>query len=533
MAETFESLREQGNRKFRQENYTGSLICYTRCIDLQPSAFALYCNRAAALIKLDSMDEAEDDLRKSLIINPEYVPSLLRLGFLMLYKGNVVESLKNYVQAVRVSSRHPHQLDRFKSRLKEAVRLTESRARQQGYSQDYIDGIIADDVRITLDGYSSIRHETGGNSDIPAVYRSVNPTTSFAEDGNTQGRNIAGNGAGIAAEFPLFQQTTTGGNENGANANPRIVQGPNGFSASFTVGPNQANGLMGLISRITGQPLDNNADQPNHPTTPQASTQNNVSEADSTHPVASAQNAPDPDVGIPDVQAGDYSGSSNTTARSNIPNFAQQINNTAQAFIQGRANNGQPLNGADMARGLATTIASQIGHALSNQAQNHTAQVNASGNPNDMSSQLRGIAQAAATAFLGSMTPNNGNNAGANAATTANTSSNAANNATSTNAATSANAAASANAATSMNAITSANTSTSANTPNISTNTFSSTTGNDTDANPAAPQNVPQNISARPTNGHNAGGNTSASSAHNENAYNTSDLESAMDLDLD
>lgn len=518
MTETFESLREQGNKKYRHENYTGSLICYTRCIDLQPSAFALYCNRAAALIKLDSMDEAEDDLRKSLIINPQYVPSLLRLAFLMLYKGNVVESLKNYVQAVRVSSRHPHQLDRFKSRLKEAVRLTESRARQQGYSQDYIDGIIADDVRITLDGYSSIRHETGGNSDIPAVYRSVNPTTSFAEDGNTQGRNIAGNGAGIAAEFPLFQQTTAGGNENGANANLRIVQGPNGFSASFTVGPNQANGLMGLISRITGQPLDNNADQPNHHTTPQASTQNNVPEADSTHPVASAQNAPDPDVGIQDVQAGDYSGSSNTTASSNIPNFAHQINNAAQAFIQGRANNGQPLNGADMARGLATTIASQIGHALSNQAQNHTAQVNASGNPNDMSSQLRGIAQAAATAFLGSMTPNNGNGAGVNAASTANTSANAANNATSANAA---------------NNATSANAATSANTPNISTNTFSSTTGNESNVNSAASQNVSQNISARPTNAHNAGGSTSASSAHNENAYSTSDLESAMDLDLD
>ena len=42
MTETFESLREQGNKKYRQENYTGSLICYTRCIDLQPSALALF-----------------------------------------------------------------------------------------------------------------------------------------------------------------------------------------------------------------------------------------------------------------------------------------------------------------------------------------------------------------------------------------------------------------------------------------------------------------------------------------------------------
>ncbi len=500
MTETFDSLREQGNRQFRHENYTGSLICYTQCLDLQPDSFALYCNRAAALIKLDSMDEAEDDLEKSLNINSDYVPSLLRLAFLMLYKGNVVESLKYYVRAVRVSSRHAHQLSRFKSRLKEAIRLVESRARQQGYSQDYIDNIITDDVRITLDGYQSIRHQSGSNAGIPVVHRTMNPTASFMENGNTQGQNLLGNGAAITTDFPLFQQTVPEGDENGDNANPRIIQGPNGFSASFTLGPNQTNGLMGMLSRVTGQPLDNNLEPQNHPPTPQTPGHDSATRATANRSQETTEeSAPDPDIGIPDVIPQNYTRSNDANRNTNIPNLAQQIGNTAQAFIQGRAISGQPLNGADMARGLATTIASQIGHVMSTQSQGQAARANASTNPNDVGSQLRGIAQAAATAFLGSMSPNAGNNTGSGTSGINTT-----------------------------NAQTSEHPSNAAQVPFASTanssvqNRASTSTHSD---------NSNNNVGG---NEGNAGNNVSSTSTHEEaNRHNTSDLESAMDLDLD
>ncbi|GME81324.1 unnamed protein product [Ambrosiozyma monospora] len=123
----FDELRTKGNEKFKNGNYGGALLHYTQCIDLNPQAYALYCNRAAALIKLDSMEEAKEDLQKSLEINPHYIPSLCRLGFILLYEGNTIEALENYVRAILICSRERSQLERFKSQLKEAVRLAENR----------------------------------------------------------------------------------------------------------------------------------------------------------------------------------------------------------------------------------------------------------------------------------------------------------------------------------------------------------------------------------------------------------------------
>ncbi|KAH3661390.1 hypothetical protein OGAPHI_006797 [Ogataea philodendri] len=199
-----QELRQKGNEKFHSSNYPGALILYTECINLDPQAFAIYCNRAATLIKLDCMKEAEEDLVKSLQINPEYVPSLCRLGFLYLYEGNTVKSLENYVKAVQVCAKEPHQLDRFKGRLKEAVRLAEGRAKQQGYSQEYIDTLIPATVRATLDNYRGLASEGEGQTTV-----APRPTAQGAEP--SQGRPrafataITGTPASLASLFGQAQ----------------------------------------------------------------------------------------------------------------------------------------------------------------------------------------------------------------------------------------------------------------------------------------------------------------------------------------
>ncbi|GMF53900.1 unnamed protein product [[Candida] boidinii] len=151
-----QELRSLGNAKMKEANYVSALMHYSEAISIDPHSAPLYCNRAAALIQLGSMKDAENDLIKSINYNPNYIPSLCRLGFLYLYEGNTIKSLENYVKAVEICASQPHSLDRFKSQLKESVKLAESRARAQGYSQDYIDEIIPDSVRITLDSYRSL-----------------------------------------------------------------------------------------------------------------------------------------------------------------------------------------------------------------------------------------------------------------------------------------------------------------------------------------------------------------------------------------
>ncbi|QPG76461.1 hypothetical protein FOA43_003850 [Brettanomyces nanus] len=349
MTEEFDRLRAQGNEKFRNGNYGGSLVCYTRCIDLVPTSYALYCNRAAALIKVDSIKEAEEDLKKSLEINSDYVPSYCQLGFLMLYEGNTVASLENYVKAVKISSKRPHQLERFKSQLKEAIRLAEGRARQQGYSQNYIDSIITDDVRICLDSYHSLRSHASNQPTVAtgSVSESIDRNEGPRFPGGismassvpflAQLINRTGNTGGVPTTEEAEGATGTAGTAGTADTataspNSTHVQGPNGFSASFNMAPNQTNGLMDFISQISGQA--------------------NIPEAVGTE----REGEPI----IPTALQNTGTTSTSTSSSAQQSNVHMAAHNAAQGFMNRRVQAGQPLNGADFARGLATTIASQL-----------------------------------------------------------------------------------------------------------------------------------------------------------------------------
>lgn len=129
---------------------------YTQAIDKEGDSFAIYYNRAVTLVKMDAIDEAKSDLLRSLEINPTYIPSLCQLGFVYLYQGNTPASLETYVRAVKANMELPNQLNRFKAQLKEAIRLAESRCKQQEYPQEFIDSIITPDIRATVDSYPNL-----------------------------------------------------------------------------------------------------------------------------------------------------------------------------------------------------------------------------------------------------------------------------------------------------------------------------------------------------------------------------------------
>lgn len=436
-------LRKLGNEYFEQNNYGGALIRYTEAIQQAPDEIAagIYCNRAAVLIKLDSLKEAEADLKKSLELQPDYVPSLCRLAFLKLFQGDPISSIKNYVRAVTVCGDTTNTLPRFRAHLKDAVKMATSRAKQQGYSPSYIKGLIPAEVQAKLDSFASLSDLDQGTTST------INRSRTEDERETPHREDIHGQRFQPGRPFALNVDNAF----NQPNG-PRVVQGPNGFSASFTVGQNQANGLMDLISHITGQANDdrettendggirevhestgsvgsgsisnaNNGASSDHSTGNTANTPSNASSTSNvnvnTNATSTSSNATnasnndtnrpnsdthstahedpaEPDVDISDVEADNRQNTNpNSHQSNNNPpgiNLAQTAGQAAQSFIQGRLNNQQPINGVDFARGLATTIASQIGHAMSNQPPPDT---------NTVSGQLRGIAQAATNAFVG------------------------------------------------------------------------------------------------------------------------------------
>lgn len=210
---TVQELRDLGNKKFRELNYGAALMRYTEAIDKDPSNYALYYNRAVTLVKMDAIDEAIEDLLKSLELNAEYIPSLCQLGFLYLYKGDTPSSLETYVKVVKANEKLPHSLSKFKAQLKQSISLAESRCLQQEYSQSFIDKIITPDVRTIIESYPTLPNHmiesgippvsfgnvpvahiqestaivTGASIPVPLIFGN---TTQQAAQNNARGLNI-------------------------------------------------------------------------------------------------------------------------------------------------------------------------------------------------------------------------------------------------------------------------------------------------------------------------------------------------------
>jgi hypothetical protein len=205
-----ETLRKLGNEKFRSLNYGAALMHYTQAIDKNPENFALYYNRAVTFVKMDNIDEAKEDLLKSLEINPRYIPSLCQLGFIYLYQGNTPDSLESYVRIVEINESLPNQLSRFKAQLKEAIRLAESRCKQQEYPQEFIDNIITPEIRSILDSYPNLPTHMVESGIPPVSFGNV----PISHHGSNQNTAIIARGS-----IPISLSNLTNINNNDRNNN--------------------------------------------------------------------------------------------------------------------------------------------------------------------------------------------------------------------------------------------------------------------------------------------------------------------------
>lgn len=94
-------LKKKGNDVFKAGDYLESIKIYTDALKLFPLACTeeramLYCNRAAAKIKLERTKSAIDDCTKAIELNDKYVRAYLRRGKLYEQTDKLDESLADY-----------------------------------------------------------------------------------------------------------------------------------------------------------------------------------------------------------------------------------------------------------------------------------------------------------------------------------------------------------------------------------------------------------------------------------------------------
>eukprot|EP01102_Stenamoeba_stenopodia_P003771 TRINITY_DN13913_c0_g1_i1.p1 TRINITY_DN13913_c0_g1~~TRINITY_DN13913_c0_g1_i1.p1 ORF type:complete len:499 (-),score=136.49 TRINITY_DN13913_c0_g1_i1:9-1505(-) len=93
-----ESTKKEGNDAFGSGNYEEAYRLYTKALEIDPTNetlnATLYCNRAAAGIKLKKLTESLEDCNKALALDEQYVKAYIR-------RAKIYMDLEQYEEAVR------------------------------------------------------------------------------------------------------------------------------------------------------------------------------------------------------------------------------------------------------------------------------------------------------------------------------------------------------------------------------------------------------------------------------------------------
>lgn len=84
-----ELKKENGNQLYKIKQYRSALPFYTEAINLCPDVAAYYGNRAACYIMLNRFEEALEDVRQAVQLDPMFVRGYVRMAKCGLALGNL------------------------------------------------------------------------------------------------------------------------------------------------------------------------------------------------------------------------------------------------------------------------------------------------------------------------------------------------------------------------------------------------------------------------------------------------------------
>ena len=113
------SLKEQGNRAFRDGEFFEAVQFYSQGIGVDSSNPVLYSNRAMAYLKLGNFVEAERDCTLALDIDPSNVKALLRRGTARAYLAEFHGALNDFSKVMEVEPSNAQAMQEI-GRIKQA-----------------------------------------------------------------------------------------------------------------------------------------------------------------------------------------------------------------------------------------------------------------------------------------------------------------------------------------------------------------------------------------------------------------------------
>lgn len=105
------TMKIKGNEAFKNENFMEAVKIYTDALHICPLAnfderAILYCNRAAAKIKLCDKQNAIEDCSKALLLDSNYIRAYMRRAKLYEDTEKLDESLEDYKKVLELDPSH-------------------------------------------------------------------------------------------------------------------------------------------------------------------------------------------------------------------------------------------------------------------------------------------------------------------------------------------------------------------------------------------------------------------------------------------
>ncbi|QPG95042.1 hypothetical protein C2857_007540 [Epichloe festucae Fl1] len=101
-----EEAREEGNKKFKENDFPAAVAAYTEMIKRAPEDARGYSNRAAAFIKLFEFPSAVDDCNKAIKLDPKFIRAYIRKAQAYFGMRKYSECVDACAEAQQVDTEH-------------------------------------------------------------------------------------------------------------------------------------------------------------------------------------------------------------------------------------------------------------------------------------------------------------------------------------------------------------------------------------------------------------------------------------------
>ncbi|KAG8231912.1 hypothetical protein J437_LFUL011381 [Ladona fulva] len=105
--ELAEIKKESGNHHYKSQNYTKALTYYTEAIGICPENASYYANRSACYMMLRQYQNALDDARKSVALDPGFIKAYIRLAKCSIALGDCSYADQTLAQANQLEPNNP------------------------------------------------------------------------------------------------------------------------------------------------------------------------------------------------------------------------------------------------------------------------------------------------------------------------------------------------------------------------------------------------------------------------------------------